>query len=190
MEEILKNKFLKKVLSVLKKTIEILLALSFVIFEEVIWEYLVIPVKNFLNRVVKENVVVVIESLNKYIILLIFLGILIVAEGLGLVSGALLIQGLVLLSIIVYVIKIAVAGVTFWLFGIAKEKLLSITAFAYGYEKVIAAKEWIESRKIYIDMKKKAKEISMKIKSKIKSDGEFKRVYMKIKEIFKKKEEE
>ena len=190
MQEILKNKFVKKMLSVVKKTIEVLLALSFVIFEEVIWEYLVIPIKNFLNRVVKENVVVVIESLNKYIILLIFLGILVLAEGLGIASGALLLKGLLLFSVLVYIVKIAVAGVTFWLFGIAKEKLLSIKIFAYGYEKVIAAKEWIETRKIYIDIKKKAKAFSLKIKSKFKSDGEFKRVYMKIKEIFKKKEEE
>lgn len=189
MKNILINRFAKKIFSVLKKTIEILLALLFVIFEEIIWEYLVIPIKSFLNKVVKESTLVVIESLNKYVILLIFLGILILAEGLGIVSGALFFKGLIMLSAIVYIVKIAIAGITFWLFSIAREKLLSIKAFKFGYKKVILIKEWIESRKIYIDIKKKTKKISTKIKSKFKTDGEFKKVYMKIKEIFKKKQE-
>ena len=190
MNEILKNKFIQKIFSISKKIGEILLALLFIVFEEIIWEYLVLPVRNFLNKVIKENAIILIGSLNRYVILLIFLVILVLAEGLGIIAGLLFLKGLILLTVLVYIIKILVAGVTFWLFGIAKKKLLSIRIFAYGYEKVIAAKEWIEARKIYIDIKKRAKAFSLKIKNKFKSDGEFKRVYMKIKEIFKKKEEE
>ena len=120
--------------------------LSSIFFEELIWKKLAVPVKDYLVSLeILQGLQVKIESQSVYSTLGIFLVPLAIAEVMGLYSGALIVSGSLLVGIIIYIIKIPVAGLTFWIFSFSKDKLLTIDWFNTLYELMIRLFDWIKS---------------------------------------------
>jgi hypothetical protein len=81
------------------------------------------------------------------------------------VSIGLFAQGQILIGTIIYVGKIPIAAFTFWLFQIAKDKLLTFAWFKFCYEWLIAQLHKIKTSAIYLNIKAKISSVKMWIKS-------------------------
>jgi len=100
-------------------SIQFILVSIFILFEEIIWEGLANPIH---TKIVSLNILVNLENIitlfNRYIILLLFTILLLGVEGVGILAGVFFVQGKITLGILLYLIKIPIAGFTFWLFKV------------------------------------------------------------------------
>lgn len=112
-----------------------------------------------------ESVKAKIETKGTYETLVIFIIPLIIAELMGLYSGMLFVSGMVAPAVILYAVKIPVAGITFWIFSFIKEKLLTIDWFKVLYNLLMRFLDWIKSTAIYKRVKDKIANIKHSIKN-------------------------
>jgi len=152
-----------KIFKILKNTIEFILIFTFIIFELLIWDNFVYPIKKIITKFISESVTLWIESTNKYIALFLFLLPFIVAETLGIISGLLIAKGLIIIALIIYFIKIVVAALSFWIFAHTKSKLLSINWFKKAHDYTINFLNWIKSLDLYLKAKDKIDHIKAEI---------------------------
>ena len=183
---------MNKFLNFLKITAEIILIILFILFEELIWKIFALPVKNWIiKRKILESVKVKIEKQGTYETLVIFLVPLIIAELMGLYSAQLFISGSILMGIVIYTVKIPVAGITFWIFSFTKEKLLTIDWFKTLYDLLIRFLDWIKSTAIYKRVKDKILAIKQSIKNLMPGSGhmteEINHIYVVLKSLFNRK---
>ncbi len=179
---------MKKILNMLKILLEVILVIGFIFFEELIWERAVLPIKKYLSSLgIFQKLQAWIEPQSLYATLAIFLFPLGVAEAMSLYSGVLIIKGSLIIGIVMYAIKVPVAGLTFWIFGFSRDKLLKIDWFKTLYELTIRLFDWIQSTSIY----KKVKDTSAQVKDYIqnlKGEGNFSNnishVYQSLKKLF------
>lgn len=181
-------------LNTIKVVFELLLVIGFIVFEEIIWEGIVIKIY---NKIVKlgffQELQKWIELQNTYTTLVIFVVPFIFAELMSLYSGTLIVTGNILLGVILYIVKLPVAGVTFWIFSFSKVKLLSIDWFNTLYELLIRFFNWVKSTKIYTKVKDRINEVKEYIKN-LKGEGNgvgsrFTKIYKDLKELFKQKDQ-
>ena len=173
----------------LKVTAEVLLVIAFLFFEKLIWEIIVVPIKDFMvDLKVFQKLQVVIEKQNTYATLVIFLVPLAIAEIMGLQSGVMMMTGSMIAGIILYIIKIPVAGLTFWIFSFSKDKLLTIDWFKTLYDLMIRFLDWIKATDIYKSVQVKLTWTKDFIKDLMPENGalvaEFKKIYSNIKDVF------
>ncbi len=163
-------KFLNSIFNKIKLTFQITIILIFILFEEIVWEslakpiYLVIHSLKIIQRLEKH-----LKKINSYVALLIFTFLLFVVEGAGLLAGVLFIKGKVMMGSILYLAKIPLAGFTFWIFRVTKNKMLSFSLVLWIYNKIISIFDWIKSRELYIETMKRLKFIKSYIKISLKS---------------------
>lgn len=158
-------KFLQKITQLLLIVIEFVLVFLFILFEEVIWEGLAKPIYDKISSFrILLRLEQVINSSNRYIVLFSFITLLLGVEGAGLLAGLFFVQGKVLFGTLLYVAKIPIAGFTFWLFKVAKIKLLSFDWFAWSYKKLMSGIEWLKESAIYQTTITKMRDIKGKIK--------------------------
>ncbi|NEW61353.1 hypothetical protein GSY74_08670 [Sulfurovum sp. bin170] len=157
--------FLQKIAQRLLIAVQFVLVFLFILFEEIIWEGLAKPIY---DKIASFRILLRLEKVinlsNRHIVLLFFTVLLLGVEGAGLLAGLFFVQGKVLLGTTLYIAKIPIAGFTFWLFKVAKSKLLSFNWFALAYEKLMSGIEWLKDTTIY----KKSITIMLDIKTKIK----------------------
>ena len=141
----------------------------------------------FANLNIFQTMQAKIEPMGVYTTLAIFLIPLAIAEIMGLYSGALILTGSVITGIIIYIIKIPVAGLTFWVFSFSKDKLLTLDWFETLFNLLIRFFDFIKATKIYRRVRYqiyKTKKYFRSLKG-----GTFKedvnRVYTGLKDIFK-----
>jgi len=143
--------------AILKRPLNILLTiliLIYLILEELIWERIAEPVYRFLHSLkLLQRLEQTIHGLNRYTILIIFLILFVVVEGLGIVAIGLFANGLPLLGTAVYAGKIPITALTFWLFKIAKDKLMTFAWFKWCYDGLQAIILKIKTSQIYINIK-------------------------------------
>lgn len=140
------NKFFGRILLVF----QFILVFLFILFEEIIWEGIAKPIYNQIQALeITQRIAAQIEQMNRYIVLTIFSVLLLGVEVAGLLAGAFFVQGHVMLGLLLYIAKIPIAAFVFWLFNVAKEKLLSFNWFNWSYQKLMAGIEWLKSRVIY-----------------------------------------
>ncbi len=136
----------KRVISIF----EYILVVIFIVFEELIWERIAIPLFGYLSSLkVMQYIESAILKLNRYIILLIFVSLFIVVEGAGITAGILMVNDMVLTGFLLYAMKIPVAAFTFWLFKISEAKLLSFDWFKSIYYGIKSVVRWLKSTSIY-----------------------------------------
>jgi hypothetical protein len=142
--------FLKKILHSLNLSIQFLLVFTFILFEEVIWERLAEPIYQKIQSLkILQKLQNFISKRDRYTILIIFLFLLIGVESAGLSAGIFFFKGKIFWGTFLYMCKIPIAGFTFWLFKVSKNKLLSFNWFAWAYSKIVYGMEWIKSTDIY-----------------------------------------
>ena len=179
---------MNKVLNVLKITLEVFLVLVFIFFEEIIWEGIALPIKNLLASLkILESVQAKIEAFDVYPTLAIFLVPLAVAEYMGIKSGVLILQGYLISGVILYALKVPVAGLTFWVFSFSKDKLLSIDWFETLYGLLMRLLDWIKATRIYRRVRVSIRNVKRYIKGFGSGNfkGQMKVTYDRIKTIFK-----
>jgi hypothetical protein len=181
---------INKVLNAFKVVAELLLTIGFIFFEEVIWETVVLKIK---AKIVKMNIFkrlqTWIEAQNNLTTLGFFIAPFVTAELLSIYSGGLVVTGHIFLGLILYVAKLPVAGIAFWIFSFSKEKLLSYDWFNTLYILVIRFFEWVKSTKIYKRVRTKINHIKEYFKN-LKGEGNgtasrFSKIYKDLKKLFK-----
>jgi len=157
---------IKKILNTIVKVIEVFIVLVFIIFEELIWKTLGVPIKNFFNKLeFLDKFKKMVQTSSGYGSLGIFLIPFAVAEYLGIYSLSLMLTGSVFIGVLVYILKVPVAAIAFWLFAILKPKLLAIGWFKGLYELVMKAFNWAKNRSIYKEVMAMVRLYRMKVKS-------------------------
>ena len=142
--------FFKKLFRRLKILIQFSLVFLFILFEEIIWESLAEPIYEKIQSLrILQRLQLFIKKTNRYVLLSIFVVLLLGVEGAGLMAGVFLVQGKVVWGGLLYMLKVPIAGFTFWLFKVSKNKLLSFYWFRWSYEKLIEGIEWLKSTEIY-----------------------------------------
>ncbi|MRI58079.1 MAG: hypothetical protein C6H99_01075 [Epsilonproteobacteria bacterium] len=172
--------------------IETLLVLFYVFFEELVWERLIVPVREWIEKRIGQRVIALIDSLSATTAFVIFAGSLLTAEGFGLAAApvALLVNPFV--GAILYLLKVLMAAFSFWFFAQTKSKLLQIAWFSFLYEKTIYFYEWIKSTELYKSVKRCLAAMKASIKEYISRlpKGELRKIYKSIKSLFKRSDEQ
>ncbi len=107
----------------------------YILLEELIWDTIAIPVFRFVHSLkVLQRIESSVADLNRYALLCVFLFLFIQVELLGFIAIGLLAKGSLVFGITLYIGKIPVAAFTFWLFRIAKSKLLTFVWFQNSYD--------------------------------------------------------
>lgn len=131
MLETLKNKFIS--------LLQLLLVITFIIFEELIWEGIAKPIYEAIHSLkILQKIETKLQHINAYVILVIFVLLLATVEIFGIYAGILFVSGQVLLGLSLYLSKIPIAAFTFWLFRVTEDKLMQFRWFKWLYEKMMA----------------------------------------------------
>ncbi len=147
------------------KTIESILVIGFILFEEIIWNIFVKPIFDYFQTLtvldaIKDRLI----GLNRYYLVTLFIFNFGITEIMGVLSGISLLKGEVLLAIGVYALKIPVAVFTFWLFDLTKEKLMSFHWLKVSYDKVMEWVDLLTHSSVYLTVKKKVGVLRAKIR--------------------------
>jgi len=182
--------------------IQYILVLLFILFEELIWEGIAEPVYGYIHSLrILQRLERVILRINRYLILVIFVGLFGAVELAGITAGVMLVNGLALYGLALYALKIPIAAFTFWLFRVSREKLLSFGWFRWSYEKILAFMTWLKALPIYRDTMEKLRRLKKSLKESIaalkrlfgkkRSDWSkrFARLYLKIRNAIGKRED-
>jgi len=150
--------------------LQLLLVIVFIVFEELIWEGIAYPIYRYVHGLrVLQKVEAKLQSVNAYVILVLFVLLLASVEMLGLYAGYQFVSGSVLIGVVLYLTKIPIAAFTFWMFRVTEEKLMGFGWFAWLYEKIMRAIAWLKSLEIYQSTMEKLKATKVKIKTWIKA---------------------
>lgn len=159
-------KFIQNIGQRLLIVVEFILVFLFILFEEIIWEGLAKPIY---DKIASFRILLrleqIINTFNRHIVLFFFVTLLLAVEGAGVLAGLFFVQGKVLFGSALYIAKIPIAGFTFWLFKVAKQKLLSFDWFAWAYEKLMSGIEWLKNTTIHKRTISKMSYIKNSIKS-------------------------
>ncbi len=180
---------MNKILRILKITSEVLLVLGFIFFEEIVWNLFGLPIKNWLSSLkILERIQLNIMKLDAYPTLAVFAVPLVIAEFMGIKSGAMILTGSLFWGVVLYALKVPIAGLTFWIFSFTKEKLLTIDWFETLYNLLMRLLDWTKNTKIYKSVKIKIRWAKIKIKKlSPKNRGlsiEIKKLYSTISNVF------
>ncbi len=145
--------------------LQFLLVLTFILFEELIWEGIAKPLYTFVHSLkVLQKVEVWLHGVNASVILVIFVLMLVSVELLGIYAGVLFVSGQILLGIMLYISKIPIAAFTFWMFRVTEDKLMRFGWFKWIYGKIMAFIDWIKTLDIYRDTMTKIRGMKERIK--------------------------
>jgi len=156
----------KTILDKVVTLLQLPLIILFILFEEIIWEGIAEPIYTqvkSLHILAKLEAKLAIIPAN--LVLFLFVFIFSLVEVAGLVAGYYLVRGQVLLGVCIYLSKIPIAGFTFWMFKVCKEKLLSFAWFAWIYHKLIALFEKIKSMSLYQNLITNMQQIKTTVKT-------------------------
>lgn len=155
------NRLLEKIISLF----QLVLVLIFIIFEELIWEGIALPVYEWLHGLkVLEKVEYGLRKLPASMILVLFIVMLISVEMLGIYAGVMFVSGHLLTGLVMYAGKIPIAAFTFWMFRVTEEKLMQFGWFQWLYEKIMGIIDWLKSLEIYQHTMKRLKQLKIRLK--------------------------
>lgn len=153
------------ILSRLVTLFQLILVITFIIFEEVIWEGIAKPIYTYVHGLkVLQKVEARLQQANPLMILFLFILMFILVEVAGIYAGILFVSGQVFMGLVLYISKIPITAFTFWLFRVTEEKLMTFGWFKWLYEKLMAAIEWLKSCEVYIKTIEKIKQLKTTIK--------------------------
>jgi len=157
MLSLIKNKFIS--------LFQLLLVITYIIFEELIWEGIANPIYKAIHGLkILQKIETKLEKVNAHVILGIFVILLVIVEAAGIYAGMLFVSGQVLIGLVLYISKIPIAAFTFWLFRITEDKLMQFGWFKWLYDKLMAGIDWLKSREMYIKTMERLKIVKERIK--------------------------
>jgi hypothetical protein len=127
--------FFKNILNKLLLFLQFSLVFLYIIFEEIIWDLIAVPVYRFLESFnVIQKLDIRLRSANRYVILIVFILLFVMVETVGIVAGGLIVSGKLLIGIGLYLAKIPIAVFTFWMFKVVKLQLMTFDWFRASYD--------------------------------------------------------
>lgn len=130
--------------------LQLLLVITYIIFEELIWEGMAKPIYKAVHGLkILQNIEAKLETVNPSVILVIFVILLVIVEAAGIYAGMLFVGGQVVIGLVLYISKIPIAAFTFWLFRVTEDKLMQFGWFKWMYDWIMKAIEWIKSSEIH-----------------------------------------
>jgi len=149
---------------------QLLLVVTFIIFEEVIWEGIARPIYMYVHGLkLLQQIELKVKQSNPLAVLSVFVVLLVIVEVFGVYAGVLFISGHFILGTALYLSKIPVAAFTFWLFKVSETKLMQFGWFKWIYEKIMAIIAWIKSCEVYVETMEKIRSLKGKIKAWLKA---------------------
>jgi hypothetical protein len=146
--------------------LQLVLVLIFIVFEELIWEGIAKPIYTWVHGLrILQKIEQRLHKVHAGVILVVFVMLLIVVEGLGIYAGVLFVSGNIVVGIMLYTAKIPVAAFTFWLFKISKHKLMHFGWFAWSYTKIMTFIDTLKGWPVYQETMATLKRIKKKIKT-------------------------
>jgi len=157
---------LKQLLKKLFLFLQTSLILTYLLLEELVWHNIAEPITKYLKHLnIAKRVELFLNRQNRYVVLVIFLSMFIIAEGLGLLTPIFIAKGLAFMAILMYGFKIVLATFAFWIFNTQKKSLLSFKFIDYSYKKITYYIEKIKHSQLYIKVVTKLKEIKAYLKN-------------------------
>ena len=130
--------------------LQLLLVITYIIFEELIWEGIAKPIYKAIHALkILQKMEAKLETLNPSVILLIFVVLFVIVEAAGIYAGMLFVSGQVFIGLVLYISKIPIAAFTFWLFRVTEDKLMQFGWFKWLYDWIMKAIDWIKSSEIH-----------------------------------------
>jgi hypothetical protein len=146
--------------------LQLLLVITYIIFEELIWEGIAKPIYEAIHSLkILQKIELKLETVNPSVILLIFVVLLVIVEAFGVYAGMLFVSGQMVLGLALYISKIPIAAFTFWLFRVTEDKLMQFGWFKWMYDWIMRAIDWIKSSEIH----QKTIEYLVQMKTRIKA---------------------
>jgi len=173
--------YIKRILKLFITFIETLLVLFYIFLEELIWERVVKPFNKLIDRYIGRKIKNIVDNLPPYLSLILFITLLFIAELAGLLSAPLTLVVGIFMGIVLYIIKIVVASIAFWVFKRTRNEILTIKWFNVVYNKTVDIYNWIKTTSIYINVKSKIEYI----KKRLSSNSRLKKIYVRLKTVFK-----
>ncbi len=130
--------------------LQLLLVITYIIFEELIWEGIAKPIYEAIHALkILQKIEAKLETVNPSTILFIFIVLFVIVEAFGIYAGMLFVSGQMILGLVLYISKIPIAAFTFWLFRITEDKLMQFGWFKWIYGWIMKAIDWIKSSEIH-----------------------------------------
>ncbi|WP_024299337.1 hypothetical protein [Methylomicrobium lacus] len=140
----------KRIIAKITDIILGILVTVYIILEELVWENIAEPIYTFIHGLaILQKAEAFIDRLDRHVLLVLFLALFTQVELLGIFALKLIGTGKVIAGTALYAGKIPVAAFTFWLFRVAKEKLMTFGWFKQAYDIVISIIEKIKSSAIH-----------------------------------------
>lgn len=153
--------FLRKI----KHILVLFAVITYILFEELVWNKIAEPVYNFLKNIKFYELFLsyIHISANRYTVLLLFIMPFVAGEFLGILSAVLAASTHILFAIVVYALKIPLVIIAFAILKAGDSKLESFIWFSTVRRIVVTIMEKIKSSTAY----QKIKQLSSHIKYKI-----------------------
>ena len=147
------------------KTLESILVIGYILFEELVWNIFAQPIYQYIKSlIVLEPLKKTFLQMHRYLLLTVFIFILVLAEVMGLLAGLCFIEGYFMTGILVYVLKIPVAAFTFWLFDLTKIQLMTFNWLKIAYEWVMDMIDKLLNSAIHVYIKSRIMAIRLKMR--------------------------
>ncbi len=147
------------------KTLESILVIGYILFEELFWNIFAQPIYHyFKSLIVLEPLKKTFLQMDRYVLLGVFVTILLLAESMGLLAGYFFIEGYLFSGVIVYLLKIPVAAFTFWLFDITKAQLMTFHWLKVAYEWIMRMVDIMLGSTIHLYIKARILAIRLEIR--------------------------
>lgn len=136
----------------LRNTLLILLILSYILFEELIWKTTVAPLIEYISafHFYRRFLDYIQLQAGRTTVLILFIVPFLIGEGIGILSGILAANLYLISAVLVYACKIPLIVVALAILQNGKEKLLSFGWFALSYRWVIRQLDRLHSSTLYL----------------------------------------
>ncbi|HIG64597.1 MAG TPA: hypothetical protein EYQ43_03320 [Methyloprofundus sp.] len=146
------------------KALESILVIGYILFEELVWNIFAKPIFSYIKSlVVLEPLKQKFLTMHRYLLLTVFIGILVLAESMGLLAGLWFLEGYFISGILVYVLKIPVAAFTFWLFDLTKAQLMTFAWLEIAYEWIMGMIDKLLNSAIHVYIRNRIMVIRQKM---------------------------
>jgi hypothetical protein len=147
------------------KTLESILVIGYILFEELVWNIFAKPIYSYIKSlVVLEPLKQTFLTMHRYLLLTVFIVILALAEVMGLLAGLCFLEGYFISGILVYILKIPVAAFTFWLFDLTKAQLMTFAWLKTAYEWIMRMIDKLLNSAIHVYIRSKIIKIREKMR--------------------------
>ncbi len=147
---------MKKIIKKLYRLLLYTLLFTYYLIEEIVWNNFAKPIYRYIKYLrIFEAFDRFLSKQNRYVVLIFFILPFVIGEVFGILSPVVLVAGFPIFAIVLYILKLLIASLAFWVFNNHKDTLLSFNIINYLYQKIMALVDIIKNSYIYQNMVEK-----------------------------------